>query len=213
MVPHILLWGRPGQFPNYERALLRVGALPRFLPDDGEPCDGLLLPGGGDLHPRHFGQPLLDCRGLEEERDLQELDLIARFLKEEKPILGICRGMQTLNVALGGTLCQHIDGHSAQKGVDGIHPVWTRGDCFLGRLYGQRFSVNTAHHQAVDRPGAGLEVVQWAGDGTPEAIAHRVLPVWGVQWHPERLREGGRYRDTVSGGKLFLWFALQCVGT
>ena len=216
MVPHILLWGRPGQFPNYEAALIRCGGLPRFLPPDrgedrwDDTWDGLLLPGGGDLHPRHFGQPLLDCRGLEEDRDRQELELVTRFLLRERPILGICRGMQVLNVALGGSLLQHVPLHSGPKGADGLHPVRTRRDSFLGRLYGQRFTVNTAHHQAVDRPGAGVRIVQRAEDGTAEALEHRRLPVWAVQWHPERLREGDRRRDTVDGDRLLRWFLLRC---
>ena len=211
MHPRILLPGRPGQFPNYERALLQAGALPRFLSDPGEP-DGLLLPGGGDLDPRHFGQPLLDCRGLDPERDLRELDLISRFLTAGKPILGICRGMQVLNVSLGGTLFQHIEGHSAQDGADRLHPVRTCRNSFLDRLYGRRFTVNSAHHQAVDRPGAGLRMVQWSEDGIAEAMEHRTLPVWGVQWHPERLAESGRHQDTVPGGRLLAWFCLQCQG-
>lgn len=208
MVPHILLPGAPGQFPNYEQALVRAGAVPCF--DGGTGCDGLLLPGGGDVHPRFYGGRWQDCRSVDEARDLLELELTAAFLAAGKPVLGVCRGLQVLNVALGGDLLQHVEGHGQVQGADGLHE--TRAVGFVRALYGPRFTVNTAHHQAVGRLGRGLQAVQWTADGVVEAAAHRTAPVWGVQWHPERLMEGGRHRDTVDGGRLLAWFAAQCVG-
>lgn len=211
MLPQILLPGVPGQFPNYERALAAAGANVRYAGDALPLCDGLLLPGGGDLHPRHYGAPVLDCRDMDEARDALELELIGAFLAAGRPILGICRGMQVLNAALGGTLRQHVEGHSALGQGDRLHPVRTAADSALGRLYGRRFTVNSAHHQAVDRLGAGLRTVQWAGE-IVEAAEHETAPIWAVQWHPERLFEGGRGRDTVDGGRLIAFFAGQCGG-
>ena len=212
MPPHVLLYGVPRQFPNYEEALVRAGAVVRYAGCGLEDWDGLVLPGGGDIHPRYYGMDLEDCRGADEKRDREELALAERFLDRGKPILGICRGLQVLNVALGGTLLQHVEGHGMADGRDGFHPVDTETGSFLGKIYGRRYVVNTAHHQALDRLGAGLRAVQWAGDGVVEAVEHRELPVWGVQWHPERLLEGGRKWDTVDGGVLFSWFAGQCEG-
>ena len=211
MLPQILLPGSPGQFPNYERALSAAGAAIRYAAVDKAPlsCDGLLLPGGGDIHPRHYGAPVLDCCGLDEARDGLELSLTARFAAEGKPILGICRGIQVLNVAFGGTLLQHIEGHSAGRKGDRLHPAWAVEGSFLAAIYGRRFTVNSAHHQAIDRLGSGLTAVQWAGD-VIEAVSHRTLPIWGVQWHPERLTEGGRRQDTVSGQRLIDCFVEQC---
>ena len=207
MAVYILLPGIPGQFPNYENALLRAGAVPCWQP---EAAEGLLLPGGGDVHPRFYGGAWEDCRNVDEVRDRMELELLARFLAAGKPVLGICRGLQVLNVALGGDLRQHVEGHGQVCGADGLHA--TRAAGFLQALYGSRFTVNTAHHQAVGRLGRGLRAVQWTADGVVEAAEHRILPLWGVQWHPERLTEGGRYRDTVDGGRLFNWFTDQCLG-
>ena len=209
MLPNILLPGIPGRFPNYERALSTAEANVRYVDDALPACDGLLLPGGGDLHPRHYGAPLIDCRNLDETRDALELELANAFLKSGKPILGICRGMQVLNVVLGGTLHQHIKGHSADGGTDRLHQVYTASDSAIGRLYGQHLTVNSAHHQAVDRLGDGLRAVQWAGH-IVEALEHETAPVWAVQWHPERLFEGGRKRDTADGERLIAFFAEQC---
>ena len=208
MQPHILLYGAPRQFPNYERALVQAGAVVRF--GDGDGCDGLLLPGGGDIHPARYGQKLLNCRQVDERRDQEELDTCRRFLAQGKPVLGICRGMQVLNVALGGTLLQHVEGHGGSGGQDGLHRTMTSSGGFLRHLYGRQFSVNTAHHQALDQLGYGLLPVQWAEDGVVEGIEHRALPAWGVQWHPERLGEGGRRRDTVDGRRFFSFFLEQC---
>ena len=208
MHPHILLYGAPRQFPNYEHALVQAGAIVRFGAAVG--CDGLVLPGGGDIHPDFYGQPLQACRQIDRKRDAEELALCLQFLSQGKPVLGICRGMQILNVALGGTLLQHIEGHGTSNGMDGLHTVTTQPTEFLGQLYGRKFVVNTAHHQAVLALGEGLQPIQWAADGIIEGIAHRELPAWGVQWHPERLMEGGRWRDTVDGQRVFAFFVDQC---
>ena len=211
MPPHILLCGAPRQFPNYEAALVRAGAVVRFPGGETDACDGLLLPGGGDLDPALYGQSPEDCREVDGARDRRELDLCRRFLAAGKPVLGICRGLQVLNVALGGTLRQQVPGHGqTAPGVDGLHPTLARAGGFLGQLYGRRFTVNTAHHQAAGRLGEGLRAEQWTADGTVEAVSHRSLPAYGVQWHPERLGEGGKRWDTVDGGRLMSWFAAQC---
>ena len=175
-------------FQNYIDALEALGA----TVERGEPthCDALLLPGGADIHPRFYGQELNDAEDIDEARDEYELALFRRFLDAGKPILGICRGMQLINVALGGTLHQHIDGHSRIDGVDRVHTAHT-DDALLRELYSERFDVNSAHHQAVDRPGGGLRVIARADDGTVEAVQHETLPILAVQWHPERFGDRG----------------------
>lgn len=183
-------------FQNYVAALTALGAaVERDDPDD---CDALLLPGGADLHPRLYGQDIDGARDIDEARDKYELALFRRFYDAKLPVFGICRGLQLINVALGGTLRQHIDGHSqVAKGVDSTHAVRT-DDAMLRALYGERFTVNSAHHQAVGQPGAGLRAVAWADDGTVEAMRHASLPVFAVQWHPERLK------NTESDGEALL---------
>lgn len=211
MLPQILLPGLPGQFSNYERTLSAAGANVRYVGDPPHTCDGLLLPGGGDLHPRRYGAPIIDCRNIDETRDALELELAEDFLTKGRPVFGICRGMQVLNVALGGTLHQQVEGHSALERGDRLHRVCTAADSALGQLYGQWFTVNSAHHQAVDRLGQGLRAVQWA-EGVVEAVEHETAPIWAVQWHPERLFEGGRGLDTVAGSRLLAFFVEQCGG-
>ena len=179
------VWGKPEQYKNYRTAVEAAGGKLCFG-GDPERCDFLLLPGGGDLEPWRYGQENTASHGLEPERDSAELELIDRFVTLRKPVLGVCRGMQTINVFFGGTLIQDMRGHNAADGSDRYHWVRTAASP-IRDLCGERCIVNSAHHQAVDRLGTGLQAVQWAPDGIVEAVCHRSLPVWAVQWHPERL--------------------------
>lgn len=174
------------RFHNYVNALTALGAEVRFSGTDG--CDALLLPGGGDLDPARYGQENRGSLDIDPERDALEFALVQQALEKGLPILGICRGSQLLNVFFGGTLHQDIPDHRATEEGDRLHPSRAE-DPMLRSLYGEEFIINSSHHQAVDRPGVGLRPVQWAPDGTVEAIRHETLPVFGVQWHPERLRE------------------------
>lgn len=186
----IFIPGRAERYVNYSRAIEAAGGRVRFSDGSGPEagCDALLLPGGGDLEPWRYGQPNTASRDMEPERDAAEFALLERFTAAGKPVLGICRGLQSINVYFGGTLVQDLPGHSAlDSGDDRLHPVCTAAS-FLSAVCGGHAVVNSAHHQAVDRLGQGLRAVQWSPDGVVEAISHRVLPVWGVQWHPERLR-------------------------
>ncbi len=185
----VYVWGEKGRFENYRRAVKAAGGRVVFcksaIPDSAI-WDALLLPGGGDLEPWRYGQENTASRGLEPERDQMEMALLERYTSAGKPVLGICRGLQSINVYFGGTLVQDIPGHSAVDGVDRLHPVVTADSPLLG-VCGAEAVVNSAHHQAVDRLGSGLEAVQWTADNVVEALCHRTLTVWGVQWHPERL--------------------------
>ena len=208
--PTVFLWGLPGQYINYERALEIAGGRPLASPDlrDAVRCAALLLPGGGDMEPRRYGQANTASRGLEPERDTGELFLLEQFIMEKKPVLGICRGLQVLNVFFGGTLIQDLPGHSQAAGRDRLHRVRTAPSP-LQDLFGETLVVNSAHHQAADRLGQGLRAVQWAIDGTVEAVIHQSLPVWGVQWHPERLAGPLSLSGAADGGCLFTaWLAL-----
>lgn len=199
----IFILGNETRFANYQRAVETAGGSVRFscsITDAGN-CCALLLPGGGDLAPWRYGQPNTASRGLEPERDASEFALLDLFCTAKKPILGICRGLQTINVYFGGTLKQDITGHSQEQGVDRMHPVRTEMS-FLSPLCGERSVVNSAHHQAVCRLGRDLRAVQWAMDGVVEGLCHKSLPIWGVQWHPERMADGGKH--------LFAAFLAQC---
>lgn len=209
-VPILFVYGGRDRYHNYVRAVAAAGGLLRFSEKiaDADGCAGLLLPGGGDLEPRRYGQLNTASRDLEPERDAAELALLARFTAAGRPVLGICRGLQMINVFFGGTLLQDLPGHSAAA-RDRLHTVRAAPEAF-GRLWGERTVVNSAHHQAVDRLGAGLRAVQWAPDGTVEALAHSCLPVWAVQWHPERLTGPLAVSGTADGSVLLRAFLALC---
>lgn len=149
MHPTIHIWGTPGNYQTYCRALLHIGGIPCVCKSLAPLCSVLLLPGGGDLEPWRYGQKNTSSRGLEPERDCAEFELIARYLNLRRPILGICRGMQVLNVFFGGTLLQDLPGHSQIQGQDRFHFVQTFPSAFA-QLYPPLSIVNSAHHQAVD---------------------------------------------------------------
>ena len=193
----VCLKGKPELYHNYQSAVERAGGVVVFGGDPRE-CSALLLPGGGDLEPWRYGQENRGSRNLDAGRDEEELGLLDRFVRSGKPVLGICRGLQVINVFFGGTLLQDLSEHCAENGVDRMHPVHT-SDPDLRRLCGETAVVNSAHHQAIDRTGRGLQAIQWAEDGTVEAIRHERLPILAVQWHPERLQ-------TPVGMRVFDWF-------
>ncbi len=187
----VYICGGPERFANYRRWVEAAGA--RAVFGGGEPGpglleDALLLPGGGDLEPWRYGQENTASRSLEPERDEAELRLLQAFTSAGKPVLGVCRGLQTINVFFGGTLVQDVPGHGAWEDGDRLHGVRTAPSP-LRSVCGRMLTVNSAHHQAADRLGSGLQAVQWAEDGVIEALCHRRLPVWAVQWHPERLED------------------------
>lgn len=197
----LYIWGNADRFPNYRRAVAAAGGQIVFgVESAGQAAawDALLLPGGGDLEPWRYGQTNTASRALEPERDQAELTLLADFTAAGKPVLGICRGLQTINVFFGGTLVQDIPGHSAIDGADRLHSVRGGHSPFLP-LCGARALVNSAHHQAVDRLGSGLQAAQWTADGVVEALWHEHLPVWAVQWHPERLEASSAGRRLLGG--------------
>ena len=183
MTPTVWIIGDERKYRNYVRAVERAGGRACFH-GTPEACSALLLPGGGDMEPWRYGQPNTAARDLDPVRDALELDLLDRFTTLGEPVLGICRGMQSINVFFGGTLFQDVPGHARTDGADRVHPVRSAPGIFADLNAGH---VNSSHHQAVDRPGNALRAEQWAPDGVIEAIRHERLPVWGVQWHPERL--------------------------
>ncbi|MEE1784511.1 gamma-glutamyl-gamma-aminobutyrate hydrolase family protein [Streptomyces sp. SP17BM10] len=155
--------------------------------------DALVLTGGEDLDPALYGAAPHPCSGAPvRERDRWELAVLAAGLGRDIPVLGVCRGMQLMNVHAGGTLIQHLpdrvghDGHDVRPGHFASHAVTTVPGTRIGALLPGTRNVATHHHQAVDRLGAGLVVAAHAMDATVEAVEstrHRFAV--GVQWHPE----------------------------
>jgi len=208
---------------TYIRVLENLGALPVMIPlqmseatlrGTFERLDGLFLPGGEDVDPTHYGAEVHPQLGAtDKERDRTELLLTRWALEAGMPFLGICRGVQILNVVCGGTLiqdlhteCATLDKHDytppSFERFRISHQVTVEPDSRLANALGTAHEVNSMHHQGIDRVGATLRVVARAEDGLPEALEVPVLPyVVGVQWHPEELAT----TDTHSG-KLFYDF-------
>lgn len=188
---------------KYMESLARAGARMRWVElsdleqavQDALTCDGLLLPGGGDMDPKFYGQARIPACGEPNLlRDAAEPLLLRAFLAADKPVLGICRGIQVMNAVLGGDLYQDIKPFEHLPHNDHwtkVHTVTVRRGTLLSRILGQdTVLVNSQHHQAVDRVAPGFTLAALSEDGIVEAIekpdARFCL---GVQWHPEWLSD------------------------
>lgn len=198
-----LLRENSGTGRNYSAATALAGGLPAMAailepdlaPAYAEQYDGLILSGGADVDPVEFGQqPNPNLGMVDVRRDKFEIALYHAFIEAGKPILGICRGLQVINVAAGGTLHQHIGDiagtwQHSQQAIDGtpFHEVSLTPRSRLAAGFGtERIRTNTYHHQSIDQVAPGYDVTAVAGDGIIEAIESQSGPfVLGVQWHPE----------------------------
>lgn len=184
----------------YADQVVRAGGQPVLLPPVGDPVsllprlDALVLSGGGDVNPAAYGaDPHERTAGIRDFRDDAELALVEAALERNIPILGICRGLEVLNVALGGTLHQHVPdvvGHKDHSGAEGRYarlPVSVASESRLGKALGEEtVTVSHYHHQAIDRLGAGLTACAWSEDGLIEGVELERHPfAVAVQWHPE----------------------------
>lgn len=185
-------------FSDYARNIAGAGGLPVQIPYDSDShavvarLDGLLVTGGQDIGPDRWGGAAEDAEGdVDQDRDAYELALVAAAQQRRIPLLGICRGMQVINVARGGSLVADVpstrlDHRAAPHPVEHLaHTVVIEPNSLAASVYGEETLVNSLHHQAVDRPGEGVEVTGRAPDGVAEVIEIPGLPVLGVQWHPE----------------------------
>lgn len=190
----------------YVESVERAGGLPVILPvidpDDVpvllDAVDGVVMTGGGDVQPSLYGAtPGAETHNVDPRRDAFDIALLLCALERDIPVLAICRGMQVANVALGGTLVQHVPAvtgqhhDQAKRGHEAVHKVKLEPDSHLADALGStELDVNSMHHQAVLEAAAGSRPVAWAEDGTVEAFeiegnSHLVA----VQWHPELLED------------------------
>ena len=179
----------------------RVGVVPIVIDAASRPvaaelledCDGVVILGGADLDPGHYGQP---CRsdlvyGVDTNVDAFEISLARGSVSAGIPLLGICRGMQVMNIALGGTLVQDLGAGAIHRLDDGPskmtnHPVRIARGTKLGEVYGEGvLTIRSEHHQAVDALGTGLIVAATAPDGVIEGVELEDQWAVGIQWHPE----------------------------
>ena len=204
-------------YTNYFAAMEALGAEGVKAAADADPTayDGLLLPGGVDVDTARYHQPVTGANEPDLALDALQFTAVDRFFRAGKPIFGICRGHQLLNVYFGGTLIQDIAQGAAHDWDrdppgDKVHFAQALEGSWTAALYGTRFPVNSAHHQAVDRLGEGLVVDMWSEDGLVEAMHHESGLVYSVQWHPERMCFVKRREDTVDGAVVLGWFVGLC---
>lgn len=219
--PKILLSCSLNRAINYENAILRAGGMPFsvYCPSITAEYDGLLLCGGGDVAPNRFHQDNQGSKEIDALRDESELALIHAYLSNKKPIMGICRGHQVLNIAMGGSLVQDISPelhlfHTVEtwEKDDKIHPIRILPGSLLANLLGSVGSVNSSHHQAVDAIGKGLRATAWSESGLVEALEHEALPIFSFQFHPERISYDRRRPDADDCASVFEHFIALCRG-
>ncbi|MGI6665098.1 MAG: gamma-glutamyl-gamma-aminobutyrate hydrolase family protein [Christensenellaceae bacterium] len=192
---------------DYVYSVAQSGGCPILLPITDEEkileryaaqIDGLILIGGGDVDPTLYGEapsPLLG--GVDLSLDVYEIALIKHVARLKKPIFGICRGMQVLNVAYGGTLIQDIPSQvehalvhagDMQKRSTPIHDILVEKEgCLWDMMKRERIGVNSFHHQAVKQLAEEFQVTAYAEDGIVEAMEHKTENIYGVQFHPENM--------------------------
>jgi putative glutamine amidotransferase len=192
---------------EYAQAITEAGGLPVYLPLHVDPADyagrldGILLTGGTDVEPARYGaQPEPATFVPEPARDQLEMAFVDLAASEELPVLGICRGLQLLNVWGGGTLHQHVPDHARfDVGSDArVDEVTLEPGSLLHELYGPTVTVNSLHHQTVDRVAGGWRVGARSAAGDVEGLEWPDHEMVAVQWHPELL-------DTRASDPLFAW--------
>ncbi|MGL4510465.1 gamma-glutamyl-gamma-aminobutyrate hydrolase family protein [Cetobacterium sp.] len=191
---------------DYTKGVIAGGGIPIIIPTTGDIeiikeqlklIDGLVLSGGPDINPIYYGEDFKEKIGvISPERDDNEIKILNEFLKTEKPILGICRGHQLLNIYFGGTLYQdlsYFEGEILKHRQDlypelEVHNVTIEKNSILEKLYGSSVRTNSFHHQAIKGLGKGFKIIAKSNDGIVEAIEkidHKFC--LGIQWHPEMM--------------------------
>lgn len=227
-----------GKNPNYMAALTAAGCMPlEILPEDlksfsVQDFDGLLLPGGPDVDPGRFGEENCGSWRIDKKLDDHEFSVLDSFVSAGLPVIGICRGIQVINIYFGGTLHQHLKtfeahtndrfipdgsldgGHSETVGGGDsflVHEIHADNGSWLSHLYDVNFMTNSSHHQAVRKAGEDLIIdARCSLDGAVEALHHTKLPVIGLQFHPERMCLKFSDERTVNGLKIFTAFRELC---
>ena len=191
---------------GYVMGIIDAGGIPVLIPvtEDPSRCaeymdmiDGLLVPGGEDIAPEYYGEdPVPQVNYINRDKDRYDFELIRLAREQKKPIFGICRGFQVLNVAFGGSLYQDIPSqvpgsicHSQSQDLRNVptHKVTMDENSVLGKILGKEIYTNSFHHQGIKKVGEGLRIVGSTNDGIPEALESEDGLVYAVQWHPEDL--------------------------
>ena len=188
--------------PEYIEYLEKNGMQPVILKYDDDnlddlikSCDGFIISGGDDLDPSFYGEANIASTPTLKEIDLLDKRIVNYCVEFKKPLLGICRGMQAINVFLGGSLYQDIPNHK-----DRFHEV-----VGMNPLFEDKFSINSMHHQAIKDLAKGLKVIAiCAEDENIEAVMHEDLPIIGCQWHPEQMADSVSSKALINKFKQYL---------
>ena len=208
---------------NYCTAVIRAGGIPVIAAaadaeEYADLADGILFTGSNcDITPSVYGQENRRSEFCNEALDETELRLFEGFFRRNKPIFGICRGVQLINVALGGTLIQDIPEEvpdltahdKVYRKETQYHPVTAREGSLLARFFGTEFITNSYHHQSILDCGKGLIPTVLTDDGIIEAVEHESRPIFGTQWHPERMI-GQEQQELTDMMPLFRHFIQLC---
>lgn len=207
---------------DYTKGVIEGGGIPIIIPTTGnievikeqlKLLDGLILSGGPDINPIYYGEDFKEKMGvISPERDDNEIKILKEFLETGKPILGICRGHQLLNVYFGGTLYQDLSYFNTETLKHRqdfypeleVHKIFIEKDSILGKLYGESIKTNSFHHQAIQNLGEGFKIIAKSSDGVIEAIEkenHKFC--LGIQWHPEMMVARGN-KSMVKIFELFI---------
>ena len=209
---------------GYVKGIIDAGGIPVLIPvtEDPSRCaeymdmiDGLLVPGGEDIAPEYYGEdPVPQVNYINRDKDRYDFELIRLAREQKKPIFGICRGFQVLNVAFGGSLYQDIPSqvpgsicHSQSQDLRNVptHKVTMDENSVLGKILGKEIYTNSFHHQAVKDIARGFTVTGTAADGIAEAMECMDKKILCVQFHPENMAQ--RFGDFVN---LFRWLVDNC---
>ena len=207
---------------DYADAISRAGGVPLLALDENSAgayaqiADGLLLSGGRDVSPTLYNRETKTNLVITEpKRDSLEWKILDVFAAKQKPIFGICRGIQMMNVYFGGTLYQDIPSELGGNHSNGVnHMLTIKKESVLGGIFGKTMHINSYHHQVIDDLAPGFVATAWSNAGGQtivEGIEHESLPFWGVQWHPERMTgEVTNPVDCVDSLPMFRYFVNQC---
>ena len=166
---------------HFKKVGVKVTTVYSLKKVDPSKYDGLIIPGGNNMDPRSYkAKRHRRTFGTNRKKDKMQIEAVKRFAREGKPVLGLCRGCQVINVAFGGTLKQHIGWHIGFRKVRNVKGYW------MYRMFGKTRKTYHYHHQCVGKLGKGLAATSYDMKGkTIESVQHKTLPVYGIQWHPD----------------------------
>ena len=212
----ILIVGDITKKTNYFSAVREAGAEPfgieKMSAEEAvSKADAIVIQGGADVNPALYGEENTASVAIDDALDTLELEVLKAAAEKKVRTLGICRGLQIMNVFFGGSLIQHINcatQHARDEGseADKIHSSSVLKPSFVYDIFGKtQLTINSAHHQAIKTLGKGLCAVQYSNEGIIEAVEHDSLPFYALQWHPERLCLSFARSDAADGLKVFDW--------